>query len=191
MTQETRTHIMQHAKRQFALTGYALLSMRNIAKDTKISPSVIYHYFKDKDELLKEIFDETNRRLGQERANLKPSKNAREMMHSRVLFQIDHAEDVVFVLKYFLYNRKNFERQADKGFVPPKAYLHIEEVLEAGIKSGEFIELDIPSEAKVITHAINGYLLEYYPETPTGAEREELAHTISAFILRSIERRGV
>lgn len=191
MTQDTRTHIMEHAKRQFALTGYALLSMRNIAKDTKISPSVIYHYFKDKDELLRVIFDETSHRLGQERAALKVSKDARAMMHERVLFQIDHAEDVVFVLKYYLYNRKKFEKQSDKGYVPSKAYLHIEEVLERGVESGEFIELDIPSEAKVITHAINGYLLEYYPETPTGKEREDLAKTISNFILRSIERRGV
>ena len=189
MTQETRAHILEHAKRQFALTGYAMLSMRNVASDTHISPSVIYHYFKDKDELLETIYTETNTNLGISRAALPDVKSAKLMMRQRVEFQIDHSEDVVFVLKYFLYNRKKFSRQQDHGFVPPKAYLHIEEVLHRGVESGEYIQMDVAAEAKVITHAINGFLLEYYPDQPKGSERKKLADGITNFINRSIERR--
>ncbi len=186
MSESTKQKIYTAAKRVFALYGYDGLSMRRLAEQAGIALSVIYHHYADKDELLKEIFDTTRIQLGAERAKLPARTNASDMLYDRIVFQIDHAEDVVFILKYYLHYREKFGRN-DAGYIPVKAYLHIEEVLEAGLASGEFrIQNTIQKEAKIVTHAINGFLLEYYPIKVSAAEKRELATSIHDFVLRAI-----
>lgn len=46
-----REKIMQSAIRQFEKEGYEAASMNDICKSGNISKGIIYHYFKDKDEL--------------------------------------------------------------------------------------------------------------------------------------------
>lgn len=177
--------ILKKTASRFAQVGYEGLNIRAVAHDAGIAPSVIYHYFEDKDELLKAMFLYVSKELGKQRAQLEPVDSAQLMMRQRVEFQIDHAAEVVAVLKYYLHYRDTFDKTA-RGFVPDTAYLHIKEVLEFGLDSGEFESMDVESEAKVITHAINGFLLEYYPYVPTDEEKKVLVDTICRFILRSI-----
>ncbi len=187
MSKESRQTIIKAAKRIFADSGYDGLSMRRLEQESGIGLSSIYHFFADKDVLLKAIFDETNTELGVLRAKLPQRKTANAMLKDRIKFQFDNIESVVFVLKYFLHNRHDFEH-LHRGFVPAKAYLHIEEVITAGIKEGVFpiSEQDIAKEAKVVTHAINGFLLEYYPDTPRGRELTEVTNSLHDFILRAL-----
>lgn len=184
--------IIQTSKKLFALGGYDGFTIRSLATKSGVGISSIYHFFKDKDVLLRHIFDTTNTELGLKRAELKNSKTASEMLYDRIVFQFKHIEDVVFVLKYYLHYRKSFLR-LDRGFVPAKAYLHIEEVLQAGVKSGEFAikPENIAQESKVITHAINGFLLEYYPNNLSGKELKDVAGVIHEFLLRSLTNKEV
>ena len=189
MSQTTRTTILTTAKIIFARSGYDGLSMRTLSDESHVGLSSIYHFFEDKDVLLKEIFDTTNKQLGIDRAKLPHRKTAHALLHDRIRFQFDHIEDVVFVLKYFLHFRPHFEHQ-HRGFVPAKAYLHIEEVLQLGNATGEFnvAKESVEKEAKVITHAINGFLLEYYPDPPKGRELREVSQSLHLFIMRSLLR---
>ena len=194
MTKATRLTILKTAKQIFARSGYDGLSMRTLSEESGVGLSSIYHFFADKDVLLKEIFDTTNRSLGLERSKLAKRKSASALLHDRIMFQFKHIEDVVFVLKYFLHYRANFEK-LQRGFIPAKGYLHIEEVLILGINTGEFnIEIeDLAKEAKVVTHAINGFLLEYYPDPPKGRELNEVVNSLHSFIIRALssERRNM
>lgn len=185
MANDTQQHISEAAKRIFAERGYDGLSMRTLAKDVGITLSVIYHHFPDKDVLLRSIFDATNTRLGVERAKLPGVTTMSDALLQRIGFQFDHMEDIVFVLKYYLTFRDDFEKNAT-GWVPPKTSLHIEEALELGRQTGELRDdIDIAAEAKIITHAINGFLLEYFPAEPRGHEKQELIQHLHAFIVRS------
>lgn len=184
----TRTKILKHAVTKYALHGFEGLNMRLIARDSGIAASVIYHYFTNKDELLDAMFAYASRDLGKKRAALAPSPTAAALLAQRVEFQLDHAEAVVAILKYYLHFRDTFVK-TKQGFVPETAYLHIKEVLDFGISRGEFRETDIDVEAKVITHAINGFLLEYYPYTPKDSEKKALIDSITTFILRSISQK--
>lgn len=187
MSPITRNVIITKAKQIFAERGYDGLSMRTLAEESGVSLSSIYHFFEDKDVLLKYIFDTTNTTLGVERAKLPKRRTAAAMLKDRIQFQFNHIEEVVFVLKYFLHYRSSFEH-LQRGFVPAKAYLHIEEMLIIGNETGEFSipEEHIAREAKVVTHAINGFLLEYYPNPPTGRELAEVASSLHEFIIRSL-----
>ncbi len=192
MTAHTRNTIIEIAKQLFAVQGYEGFSMRTLAKESVVGLSSIYHFFQDKDEILKEIFKKTNRELGVARAQLPTFESAGEMLLGRIKFQFEHIEDVVFVLKYYLHFRPDFLK-LNSGYIPSKGYLHIEEVLEVGVKNGEFSipASEIPKESKVIAHAINGFLLEYYPNPPEDEELAEVTGSIHQFLMRSLTSKEV
>jgi AcrR family transcriptional regulator len=186
MSRDTRLIILKKATHLFALNGYDAFSIRTVAGTIPLAPSVLYHHFKDKDALLKEMFNSLNTSLGRKRSRLPQPKTASEMLKQRIAFQIDNQEAIVAVLKYYLAYRKTFKRFKN-GFVPDKSALHIEEVLRFGTATGEFQIHSIDDDAKVITHAINGFLLEYYPYTPKGKEKDELVERIHHFLIRALK----
>src|SRR6202050_5466761 len=54
-----RQEILTAARELFAKEGYENVSMRRIAEKIEYSPTTIYLYFRDKDELLHEMCSET------------------------------------------------------------------------------------------------------------------------------------
>ena len=137
------------------------------------------------------MFDETNTRLGKKRSQLPQLKSFVKLLEQRILFQFDQSESVSAVLKYYFYSRDTFPRQKDGGYLPEKSALHIEEILRIAHESGELRpDINIPESAKVITHAINGFVMEYYPRTPKGRERKQLAKTISALFYPALTGRN-
>lgn len=186
MSKDRRDQITKNTIHLFALLGYEGVSMRTLADEVGVAPSVLYHYFTDKDVLLKQVFDETNTNLGEARMALQQPATAREMLRQRIIFQLDHAEEIVYVLKYFLLQRR-FLKKFKSGYVPDKTSLHIEEVLQFGLETNEFYVSDVELDAKVITHAINGFILEYYPAKLKGQEKEDLINLIHAFLLRALQ----
>ncbi|NCU40502.1 TetR/AcrR family transcriptional regulator [Candidatus Saccharibacteria bacterium] len=192
MTVNTKLTILKISKELFAKNGYEGFSMRILAKESGVGLSSIYHFFSDKDEILKEVFDITNKELGIARVKLPKTNSAEAMLLDRIKFQFQHIEDVVFVLKYYLHFRPEFLK-LESGYLPSKGYLHIEEVLEVGVKTHEFNiqPSEIYKEAKVIAHAINGFLLEYYPETPNKDELADVIASIHDFLMRSLTNKEV
>jgi len=181
--------IRSAAKRLFAQYGYEGFSIRTLANESGFGISSIYHFFKDKDELLKKIYEATNRSLGNAREHLPPQPTAEEMLTQLLHFQFMHIEDIVYVLKYYLHFRQDFAKLPTKT-LPPKSVLHIEEVITKGVETGEFSVAahDIPAKAKVIAHTINGYLLEYYPVVPNGQELQEIVSDIVSFAKAGLQR---
>ncbi len=184
---QTSQLIRSTAKRLFAERGYEGVSMRILAKESGVGLSSIYHFFEDKDVLLKQIYDETNTNLGIARRDLRPRSSAEQMLADRIAFQFDHIEDIVFVLKYYMHYRQDFAALPTRT-LPPKSALHIEEVLHKGLSTGEFsfANESVGIRAKMITHMINGFLLEYYPDTPRGPERRVLVREIVDFSMPSL-----
>jgi len=189
MSTTSKKKILDTALKIFAKDGYDGLSMRILAQRISVVPSALYHHFADKDELLKAMFDYLNSELGIKRALLPKPTTASGMLEQRIIFQIDNAEAIVAVLKYYLAYRKRFPK-LESGYIPEKAYLHIEEVLSYGVETGEFYSPNLQLDAKVITHAINGFLLEYYPHTPKGEDKKLLVHSIHQFLIRALLKGG-
>jgi AcrR family transcriptional regulator len=170
----------------FASGGSELFSIRNLAKKLDVSPSVIYYYFDDEQQLLRSMFDHHNRLLGQKRGELPRVRSAKRMLEQRIDFQIEHQQIIVAVLKYYQRFRHTFPKHKT-GFVPDKSALHIEEVLQFGINTGEFSVHNLEDDAKFIAHAINGFLLEFHPYVPAGRERKRLVSSITSFVVRALK----
>lgn len=179
---QTDKLIRMTAKRLFAKYGYDGVSMRALAKESGVGISSIYHFFGDKDILLKEIYTDTNRQLGLARKELPEQPTAEKKLAQLIEFQFEHIEDIVYVLKYYLHFRHDFALQPTKT-LPAKSVLHVEEVIHKGLSTGEFdvAESEIASKAKVVAHTINGYLLEYYPDVPDKTELKEIVDDIVNF----------
>lgn len=183
---KTYNIILKQTGSIFAKEGFEGVSISKIAKNSHIAKSVIYHYFKDKNILIKTMFDRINTRLGIERAKIIPPESASERLNQIIEFQFIHAEEIIAVLKYYSSFRTNFHKTDQGGYVPEKAYLHIEEILRYGVETGEFKIENLTRDSKIITHTINGFILEYYPDIPKDTELKQLVSDISYFILRAI-----
>jgi AcrR family transcriptional regulator len=179
---QTEALIRMTAKRLFARYGYDGVSMRILSQESGVGLSSIYHFFKDKDVLLADIYDQTSRELGGKRKAQPPQPTADRMLDQLIRFQFHNIEDIVYVLKYYLHFRHLFAALPSKT-LPAKSVSHIEEVIRKGNATGEYhvCEDDIPAKAKVIAHAVNGYLLEYYPDVPDSKELKAVADDIVSF----------
>jgi AcrR family transcriptional regulator len=177
--------IIATCTRVFASVGYDGLSMRTFAKEMGCSLSNLYYYYPGKDELLRAMFDTVNTRLGKERSFLPKLEGTEALLKQRIQFQFTHAEEVVAILKYYMHYRHDFS-QNEHGYLPAKAHLHIEEVLNWGVASGELQSTNISKDAKLIAHMINGFVLEYYPAIPQGDELEHLTSQLAAFAVRAL-----
>lgn len=62
---ETRDRILDAARELFATEGYEGVSMRQVAEKIEYSPTAIYVYFTDKEELFRELCHEDYARLAQ------------------------------------------------------------------------------------------------------------------------------
>lgn len=62
-TDDTRKRLQEEAIDFFYQKGFAASSVREIVKRAGVSNSVLYHYFKDKNELLYVVIDEVGREL--------------------------------------------------------------------------------------------------------------------------------
>ncbi len=55
--QQRKAYILDVALKLFCLEGYDNVTMDNIAKTAKVSHGLIYHYFKDKTQILEELIE--------------------------------------------------------------------------------------------------------------------------------------
>lgn len=186
MTTINKQIILDAAARIYSIGGEENFSIRKLATEITIAPSVIYHYFENEEKLLREMFDYLNTGLGRKRSMLTQPKTAEQMLKQRIGFQLDNSDSIVAVLKYYLANRKNFEKNKS-GFLPDNSTLHIEEVLKYGMKTGEFKLKNLKNDAQIITHAINGFLLEYYPYRLEEKEKRIIINKIFKFLIRALK----
>jgi hypothetical protein len=189
MNISTKNIIIASTQQLFSIHGYQGFSMRKLESHSNIGLSSIYHFYENKDALLKDVYHVINHKLGEKRALLSSKKSASDMLMDRIVFQFLNMSDVIYVIKYYMHFRSTFPKIGD-GYIPEKAHLHISEVLEAGIKNNEFNvkPSDLRSTSKTITHTINGYVLEYFPEQITGPDLKIVANSIHSFLLKSLTR---
>jgi AcrR family transcriptional regulator len=182
--------ILEKSIQLFARGGLGEFRIRRLSDDLDVSPSVIYHYFKDEETLLKEMYLYASRNLGTLRSALPKCKSTSSLLKQRIEFQIDHADMIVAVLKYYFAFRKNFPKNGE-GFLPDKSALHMEEVLLFAQQSGEYSIKDVEGDAKVMTHSINGYLLEYFPYELSVLEKKKLTKRLHDYFLRSMKGENI
>jgi AcrR family transcriptional regulator len=183
---DTKATILEHTARLLAAGGPGHVSLRRVGQATNLAQSAVYHHFSNKDELLEAAQISIRQTLRADLMALPATDSTRDLLVQRINYQFDHAAHIVAILKYFMANREKFPELAETGYLPARAYQHIIDVLDRGNQTGEFEVADPRATAKVIVHAVNGFVLEYFPARQAKTERTVLVESIADFVWKSL-----
>ncbi|MCX8008729.1 MAG: TetR family transcriptional regulator [Patescibacteria group bacterium] len=175
MTKIQYTDFLEEAVTITAHHGIEGLSIRSLARALSIPPSLVCYHFHSKKELEASMASYAIDVLATERKHLCVHASLEENIKDRIAFQFKHARYVVAILKYYMGNREDFQKH-DHGYLPETAYQHIKEILPERYEHRD-------QRAKILTHAINGYVLEYFPETMDEREIRALVCTLKDLLL--------
>jgi AcrR family transcriptional regulator len=185
MTIHTKDEILQQTTKLLAREGSAGTSMRKVASAVGIEPSVIYNHFADKESLLRSTRMFITSRLDVAMRETLANVATKDMLRASLRFQIEQRELIVALLQYFMATRDDFP-ETEYGYVPARAYQHMTNLLQAGIDEGIYQSANVMLDAKLITHMVNGFLMEYFDRRLTSEQINSLADHLAEFIERSI-----
>lgn len=158
---EFKAEILEAALTLFAQEGYASFSMRKLAARIEHSPTTIYHYFRDKDDLLFHICENHYANLLEGMLEIRergasPEETLRETLLQYVRYSLAHPEryKVVFFSNPQLYGRP--EEFKERDTMSLRLWRNICEVIDECMQSGVFRPMDCETLSIVFWSALHG-----------------------------------
>ena len=159
--EEFKAEILEAALALFVQEGYNQFSMRKLASRIEHSPTTIYLYFRDRDDLLLHICENFYANLLQEQlqgmtADAPPEQLLRQAFLSYDSYSLKHPElyKVVFFSNPQLYGRP--EDYLSRDTMSLKCWKQFCELVDNCIKSGYFRPLDCYTLSTVMWIAMHG-----------------------------------
>lgn len=158
---EFKAEILEAALTLFVQEGYSGFSMRKLASRIEYSPTTIYLYFRDRDDLLLHICENFYANLLQEQlegmtADAQPEQHLRQAFLCYVNYSLKHPElyKVVFFSNPQLYGKP--EDYLSRDTMSLRYWKQFCERVDSCIKSGYFRPLDCYTLATVLWSAMHG-----------------------------------
>ena len=159
--EEIRQEILGAARQLFADGGFEGVSIRRVAERIGSSPMRIYHYFRNKDALLRniwvhifdDIFDRIEARLQGIRG---PAPRLRIFCREWVAYWVEHPSEyrVVYLTKDDSDTTEQVSiEEADASL---RRFALLVEILDDGVVSGDFSPGDTRLRVEALTSAITG-----------------------------------
>jgi AcrR family transcriptional regulator len=174
-----RKKIIDAASDILVKEGYDSLSIRKIANKIEYSPGIIYHYFKDKADIITSVAEEGYGRILKSLSELpidleNPDKSiehtfrayinlmlgAPQQFRAVLMNDIEGIQDKVNILKEGV----SKERKSLQGLC---------ELIELGIEKGKFRELDVELTAQIIWTSTHGLLSRLILEKDVTVKQQE------------------
>lgn len=150
-----RQEILDAASELFAREGYADVSMRKIAEKIEYSPTTIYLYFKDKNDLLNQICEETFANLIKDWQKIEnktdePLTALRKSMRAYVEFGLKypHHYEVTFINPLADYLGK--DEHPFEGSMGQKAFENLATLVAKCMQAGQLKRDDVAKVSQVI-----------------------------------------
>lgn len=196
LTEDRRTAILQACARIFPQKGYDATTMQDIAVEANIAPSMIYRYYKNKEDLFLSFAENTSFHSLLQKINvsLETAGEAKtfEDVHQTLLdvalnFTWDHSGKVE-LLRLLISTSRSFPeigRHYHQQFIQPTEKL-LEKYFDYLVKKGLFRQVDTALMSRVFFGAFadlaltRNYYLEYV--TPRVISREEASEVIDLFL---------
>jgi len=161
-----RQEILDAARQLFVKNGFENVSMRQIAEKIEYSPTTIYLYFKDKDELFQSLCEETFTKLEHEleaikAAGLDPVLSLRKGAEAYIRFGLQHPHHYRLVFMTEHPPRPDGECRI-KGTPGDKAFGYLLEVIAYGVEQRLFRQSDpmlLAISAWATLHGITALLI--------------------------------
>ena len=190
--QQLKRQILDAARDLFVREGYEAVSMRKIAAKIEYSPGSIYTYFKDKDEILDCLCEETFLKLHLEKlAKVSQMKGGaievlKKGMETYIRFGLEHPDDyiVTFILKAAP-NEQAGSRGTRKAQAGQKCFDDMRNCVRRCIEEGKIKNADLEETSQALWGGIHGLtaLLITKPGFPF-VEREKLIKRTVEILVR-------
>ncbi|NGM19730.1 TetR/AcrR family transcriptional regulator [Roseomonas stagni] len=184
--------ILSESARLFATTGYDGTSMRDIAEACGISKSLLYHHFKDKDEIYARITLGSTRELYQfvfDRLpeGARPIERIRGfMVATGEYFQRYRWAWVASTTAFW--NDPEQRRQKERMMWRDRYENLLRGLIQAAIEAGELRPLDVPLAGRLILSSLNWMHRWYKPEK--GMSAPQIADAYFDMILNGLKVEG-
>ncbi len=187
-----RQEIFDAASELFAQEGYANVSMRKIAEKIEYSPTTIYLYFKDKNELLKYICEETFAKLGKQiREISEPETDTvealRKGLHAYIRFGLEHPNHYEVVFNMPIFNEPHDEKYEYEGSMGQRTFDYLRSQVSACVKAGKLKKGDVDTMSQMLWAGIHGVvsLLNNHLDFPF-VEREKLVGELVETMIKGL-----
>jgi AcrR family transcriptional regulator len=186
-----RQQILDAARELLVRDGYEKLSMRRVAERIDYSPTAIYLHFKDKQELVSSLCEETFARLVRELETLPgefpdPIVRLRKGMERYIAFGLKHPDHYLptFVLPlpdHLDAERKEAAVQESNGM---RAFACLRDTIADGVKSRKLREVDPDVAARAAWAGIHGItsLLIVHDAFPWGDTKAVAAAVVDTLV---------
>lgn len=188
-----RQEILDAARALFVRQGYENVSMRKIAEKIDYSPTTIYLHFKDKEELMFAVCEETFRSLVQELAAVeKGTKDPVEALKKGLIAYVDfglrHPQHylISFVIPHE--HGHDSSRYVSPEATGMKAFAFLARGIQECIRQKKFRAVDVAVASQSLWAAVHGVtsLLIVHKDFPW-AKKETLVETVIDAAVRALK----
>lgn len=159
-----RRKIIDTASEILTSEGYENLSIRKIANKIEYSPGIIYHYFKDKAEIVTYIVEEGYGKVLKSIESVKldpenPEKTIEEGLRNYINLMLEMPEQFKTILMSDIESIKEKVYMLNEGVSKDRKSMQILcSLIELGMKKGKFREMDVELTAQIIWISTHGLL---------------------------------
>jgi AcrR family transcriptional regulator len=172
--EELRQEILDAARELFAREGFHNVSMRKIAQKIDYSPTTIYLYFKDKQELLTSICEETFAKLVKQFDDIvantsDPMEQLNQAGHAYVEFGLSHPNHYTVTFMGVGHPGHMQDHKFDyQGSMGERCFMHLRAIVERCVQQGKFRALDLDATSQGLWAVVHGItsLLITHPRFP-------------------------
>ncbi len=181
-----RREILEAASRLFVEEGYHGLTMRRLAERIEYSPTTIYLYFKDKDELLQAVCDEAFSQLAGtldrlQRAPGAPLGRLREGLRTYVDFGLANPDQYAATFLRPIQAEKTPELENSPG---ARAFGLLRQAVQACVENGDIRTPSVDVTAQALWAGVHGVTSLLITERgfPPAGRAALVDHTIETLI---------
>ncbi len=192
--EEFRREILNSARELFIDDGYERFSMRRLAEKIDYSPTTIYLYFRNKDDLLFAVCEEVAEHFQTKLSHIRSGRSKPlEALRQAMLYLVEFAFDNPNQYKVFFLTRPNVygtqEEFMKRESMARNSYFEFRKIVEGCIRAGKFRRMDIDVLTQVLATAPHGLIaMTLYQNSFPWVDRKVLAATLVDGLLRGFQK---
>ena len=187
-TSKTKKQLIDVARELFASRGRRNITMNDIAEASKKGRRTLYTYFKSKDEVYKAVIEnEVNLVIEALEENAKKTMEAFEKLKNHIFIHLDSIKNSVTrngTLRADFF-RDIYEVERSRRRMDVAELKLIKNILDEGLKSGNFKEMDSEMLSTIILYSLRGLEIPYIRQN-LSSEFDKNKHKIVEFVFRGI-----
>lgn len=164
--EEIRSIILEAARDIITQEGIKGLSIRKITNAIEYSPAIIYHYFKDKNEIIETIVEEGYKRILNsltivDRNEKQPEKEIKEVFSNYIKAALDNQDEYMAIMINDDPILKQKTAILKKGISKSSETMSMmSEVIKRGIDQGRFAVCDVELTAQIMWTSAFGLIIK-------------------------------